>query len=664
MRTSGINFNLLFYKMRLFIFGNPLASSLQLEQRLPILLALPVFSSDALSSVAYATQEILLQFKDKNSEYSNPVALQYLLGISIAIAILVVIVIVSYRKALHLYPAGGGSYSVSRENLGVFPATLAASALFVDYILTVAVSISAGVENLAAGLPLLHGNMSIAGYQMPWTVLICLFFLFVVSFINMRGTKESGWMFAFPAYFFFIMLSLVIIFTAFKYFSGSLIQYPTPLPSESGFATKGLMIMVILKAFASGCSALTGVESVSNGVSAFEPPEEKNASKTLLLLMFGLVMMFMGTGLCTILYNVNMTENETVISMISRAAFGTTNLGLFLYGAMKIGTFLILLIAANTSFAGFPRLMALVANDGFAPKAFASLGDRLVHTRGIITLTLFSTLLIIIYKGNTNSLIPLYAVGVFICFTLSQLGMAKKSKIMAAKGWKQTMMINIFGAVITGAVALIQAITKFHDGAWMVVAILPILIILSYSIHKHYKWFDDIMSVSPSDYNPLAEKPEPLTVLVLISSDIHRGILEGLECGRAIVTGRPDSILRAVHIEMKPENTPRLKKKWESLVEPHLGNSVRLDIVQSPYRWLMEPINEYLDNTDLERKNDRIIIVLPEFETGNFITHLLHNFSANRLRSMLLSRPNITVVSSRFFMKPMAWRLGRGGLVF
>jgi amino acid transporter len=591
-------------------------------------------------------------------------ALQYLFGISIAIAILIVIVSVSYRKAIHLYPSGGGSYTVARDNLGTFPGMLAASALFIDYILTVAVSVSAGVENLAAGWKELHGGFDIYGFYLPWTVPICIFFLLLVAFINVRGTKESGWLFAFPAYLFLTMIMLVIGFTAFKYFGGTLVPYPSPAPHETAMATKGLMLMVVLKAFASGCSALTGVEAVSNGVSAFEPPEAKNASKTLLLLMIGLVMMFMGTSICTIVYNVHMTENQTVISLISSAAFGSSITGVYLYGGMKIATLLILLIAANTSFAGFPRLLAIVAKDGFAPKAFASLGDRLVHTRGIFALTFFSILLIIMYKGNTNSLIPLYAVGVFICFTLSQLGMAKKSKVMALKGWQQTMAINIFGAVVTGAVALIQAITKFQDGAWLVVAILPILITISYSIHKHYEWFDKIMIVSPDDYNPFTEKPEPLTVLVLISSDIHRGILEGLECGRSIITGRPDSILRAVHIEIDPEKTPRLKKKWELLIEPYAGNSIRLDIVPSPFRWLIEPINEYLDNIDLERKNDRIIIVLPEFETGTFITHLLHNFSAYRLRSMLLKRPNITVVSSRFFMKPMSWRLGRGGLVF
>ncbi len=670
MRTSEINFPAIWNKIRLFIFGNPLASSLQLEHRLPILLALPVFSSDAISSVAYATQEILLQFKSKASEFSSPEALHYLIGISVAIAILIVIVSLSYRQAIHLYPSGGGSYTVARDNLGTLPGILAAAALFIDYILTVAVSISSGVENLAAGVPILHSGFSIAGYQLPWTVPICIFFLLVVALINMRGTKESGWLFAFPAYFFITMLTMVIIFTAVKFFGGTLNPYQSPPVDQSAFVVgKGLMFMVVLKAFSSGCSALTGVEAVSNGVSAFEPPEAKNAAKTLLLLMIGLVLMFMGTGICTWLYNVHMTENQTVISLISSAAFTTSGselagIGLYLYGGVKIATLLILLIAANTSFAGFPRLLAIVAKDGFAPKAFASLGDRLVHTRGIFALTLFSIFLIVLYRANTNSLIPLYAVGVFICFTLSQLGMAKKSKMMAIKGWQQTMTINIIGAIVTGAVALIQAITKFHDGAWMVVAILPVLITISYSIHKHYQWFDKIMVVSPDDYNPLTEKPEPLTVLVLISSDIHRGILEGLECGRSIVTGRPDSVLRAVHIEIDPDKTPRLKKKWETLVEPYIGNSVRLDIVPSPYRWLMEPINEYVDNIDLERKNDRIIIVLPEFETGTFITHLLHNFSAYRLRAMLLSRPNITVVSSRFFMKPMSWRQGRGGLVF
>jgi hypothetical protein len=322
-----------------------------------------------------------------------------------------------------------------------------------------------------------------------------------------------------------------------------------------------------------------------------------------------------------------------------------------------------LLIAANTSFAGFPRLLAIVAKDGYAPRTLTSLGDRLVHNSGILMLTLVSAVLIVLYQARTNALIPLYAVGVFICFTLSQLGMMHKVRDLQEKGWRRAMLVNAFGAIVTGAVAIIQAVTKFTEGAWLVVLLIPLLVVISSLINRHYAWFDRTMTVHTDDYNPLSESPEPLTVLVLVSSDIHRGILEGLECGRAITAGKPDAVLRAVHIEMDAEKTPRLKRKWAQIVEPYLGNTIKLDIIPSPYRWLIEPILDYLDWTDLERSGDRVIIVLPEFETGNVITHFLHNFTARRLRTVLLNRPHVTVVSSRYFMRPMAWRIGRGGLV-
>jgi hypothetical protein len=322
------------------------------------------------------------------------------------------------------------------------------------------------------------------------------------------------------------------------------------------------------------------------------------------------------------------------------------------------------MIAANTSFAGFPRLLAIVAKDGYAPKAFITLGDRLVHNRGIMVLTLISGLLVILFKAETNKLIPLYAVGVFICFTLSQLGMMRKARELRESGWQRTVLINTAGAIITGIVAIIQAATKFTQGAYVVVILLPIFILFFYLIKRHYDWFDKIMTVHPYDFNPLSEPAEPLTVLVLVSSDVHRGILEGLEAGRAITEGHPNAVLRAVHIEMDPEKTPRQKAKWEQFVEPFLGQKIKLDVVPSPYRWLIEPIMDYIDWTDLERPGDRVIIVLPEFETGSWVTQFLHNFSGRRLRTALLNRPHVTVVSSRFFMKPMAWRLGRGGLVY
>ena len=657
--------------LRTLIFGKPLATSMSLEHRLPILLALPVFASDALSSVAYATQEILLQFKDEHHYAITPATFLTLLWISLAIVILVVIVGTSYRQAIHLYPSGGGSYSVSRDNLGVLPGLIAAASLVVDYILTVAVSVSSGVENLASipQLAFLHEPLHVLraiGIQadLKPTVLLALMLVLVIALINLRGTKESGLTFAIPAYAFAFMLLLVIGTTAVRFFTGGFTPYTEGINHTPASSLGVFGILLVLRAFASGCSALTGVEAVSNGVSAFEPPEAKNASKTLLILMIGLVILFFGTSASAFMYHAVPTETQTVISLIADKAFGGGLLGRFCYGLTIIATLTVLMIAANTSFAGFPRLLAIVAKDGYMPKMFCSLGDRLVHNQGILVLTLVSALLIVAYGASTNSLIPLYAVGVFICFTLSQLGMARKVRELGEPGWKRTMAINLIGAVVTGVVAVVQATTKFTHGAWMVVVILPILVAICYLIKRHYEWFDRIMTVTGVDFNPLTEPAEPLTVLVLVSSDIHRGILEGLECGRAITEGHPNAVLRAVHIEMDPEKTDRLRTKWSQFVEPNMGRKIKLDIVPSPYRWLIEPVQEYLDSIDMERTGDRVIVVLPEFETGSWITQYLHNFTGNRLRSVLLNRPHVTVVSSRFFMKPMAWRLGRGGLVY
>lgn len=654
-------------RIRSLIFGRPLATSVQHEHKLPIYLALPVFASDALSSVAYATQEILLQFK--HGGLVSLFTLQSLGWISVAIALLLVIVATSYIQAIHLYPSGGGSYSVSRDNLGVLPGLTAASALIIDYILTVSVSVSSGVENLASAVPYFHREIEVfrfIGIHTPisLTVLLAVVLVLFITLINLRGTRESGWLFALPAYSFVTMLLLVIGTTIFRWAVGTA-ELIEPLPAATTTPMSSLVIgYLILRAFSSGCSALTGVEAVSNGVSAFEPPEAKNAAKTLFILMIMLLVLFLGVSGSAILYHAIPSETQTVISLIAGQAFGDSVLGKILYILTIAATLSVLMIAANTSFAGFPRLLANVAKDGYAPKSFTTLGDRLVHNRGILVLSAISILLIVYFKARTNSLIPMYAVGVFICFTLSQLGMVHRARKLHEKGWQRTVFINSAGAFITGIVAIIQAISKFMQGAVMVVLLLPVMIAIFYLIKRHYDWFDRTMTVHDYDYNPLSEPVEPLTVLVLVSSDIHRGILEGLECGRAIAEGHPNSVLRAVHIEMDPEKTPRLKAKWAKLVEPYLGQKIKLDIIPSPYRWLVEPILDYLDWADLERTGDRVIVVLPEFETGSWLTQLLHNFTARRLRSTLLNRPHVTVVSSRYFMKPMAWRIGRGGLVY
>ncbi|OPZ80566.1 MAG: hypothetical protein BWY76_03322 [bacterium ADurb.Bin429] len=431
-------------------------------------------------------------------------------------------------------------------------------------------------------------------------------------------------------------------------------EYTTPQPGHL------LGLYVIMRAFSNGCAAMTGVEAVADGTSAFKPPESKNAAKTLVILIATLAFLFLGVGFATHIYHPKPSEVETIISQLARANFGQ---GILFY-LINFATLAVLMVAANTAYAGFPRLAAIVAKDGYMPKSFTRLGDRLVYTSGILTLTIIAVLLIVMFEANVTRLIGLYAVGVFLTFTLAQLGVVNRVRRLKEKGWVQAMIMSGTGALVTGIVTIVIAISKFTQGAAVVVVLIPIIVLVSYWIKRHYEWFDETMTLHPYDFNPLSEPAEPLTVLVLVSSDVHRGILEGLEAGRAIAEGRPDSILRAVHIEMDPEKTPRLKEKWVQFVEPYLGEKIKLDIVPSPYRWLVEPVMDYLDWADMERSGDRVIIVLPEFETGSWITQFLHNFTARRLRSALLNRPHVTVVSSRYFMKPMAWRLGRGGLVY
>jgi len=640
-------------RLQRLVFGNPLATSVQLQHRLPVYLALPVFASDAISSVAYGPQEILLVLA---ATFVGPgrSAGGYLFPISIAIAILMLIVAFSYRRAVRLYPTSGGSYTVAKSNLGPLVGLVAAAALLIDYVMTVAVSVSSGVDALTSAYLVLK----------PYSVLLALLLVLLITFVNLRGAKESGFLFALPLYSFIIMIYALVITAMIRYFTGHVVPVPPPPNPVQPNPLQLLTLFVILHAFANGCVSMTGTEAISNGVSAFQPPEAKNAARTLGIMVFILASTFLGVSFAAHVFHVipanPQTGGVTVLAQLAQANFGRS----IPFFILQYATLAILLVAANTSFADFPRLMAFVARDQYAPKAFISLGDRLVYNRGILALATISGLLIWIFRANVNALIGLYAVGVFLCFTLSQLGMVRKLFELHEKNWISGVVINGIGALVTGVVTVVVLITKFEAGAWIVVILIPIIVSITLLIHRHYLWFDRTMTVHEQDYNPLAEPAESLTVLVLVSSDIHRGILEGLEAGRSITEGHPDSVLRAVHIEMDPEKTPRLRTKWEQLVEPYLGQKIKLDIVPSPYRWLVEPVLDYLDWIDLERSSDRVIVVLPEFETGNWLTHFLHNFTAGRLRTILHNRPHLTVVSSRYFMRPMAWRIGRGGLVY
>ena len=417
------------------------------------------------------------------------------LGISVAIAILMLIVATSYRRAVYLYPTSGGSYTVAKSNLGQFVGLIAAAALLINYIMTVAVSVSSGVDALTSAFRQL----------LPMHVGIALILVGVITIANLRGAKESGWVFALPMYGFAVTVGLVVVVTLVHFIlggfhlphmaSGAQIPANLRLPSDIITPRTGqfLGLFVILRAFSNGCSAMTGVEAVSNGVSAFQPPEPKHAAQTLLILVCILASLFLGVAVAAHLYHAQPSATETILSQVTRATFGHTSL---LYYGTQFFTLLILMVAANTSYADFPRLMAFVARDGYAPKTFVTQGDRLVYNRGIVALTVISAVVIWIFQANVTALIGLYSIGVFLCFTLSQLGMAKKLHAMHERGWFAGMTVNLVGAFVTGVVTVVVAVTKFSEGAWAVLVLIPIIIGVCMLIHRHYQWFEKTMTVS------------------------------------------------------------------------------------------------------------------------------------------------------------------------
>jgi amino acid transporter len=618
--------------VRRLLLGKPLHSEAALAHRLPILMALPLFASDALSSIAYATQEILRVLLTAGDS-----ARGYLLPITLGIIGLMLIVAYSYRKAIFLYPTGGGSYAVARKNLGARAGLVTAAALVIDYNLTVAVSASAGMSALASYFQELH----------PWKPHLAIALVIFMALINLRGIRESGAIFALPAIVFIGSILLMVGTALFHYINGTVnVITSADLLGEPVAAVGTLGLFTLIWAFSSGCSALTGVEAVSNGVQVFKKPESQNAAKTLVIIIGTLIVLFLGVGFAAHIYQATPTETETVIAQLARAIFGH-NLFYFLVIG---GTLAILMVASNTVFAGMPQLLATLARDGYAPRMLLSLGDRLVYSRSIIGLAIVSSILIWVFKAEEHHLIPLYAVGVFLCFTMSQAGMLARALRQREPGWVLSALLNGLGMLVTGVVMIVLAFSRLAEGSWLVVVLIPALVLIGYAIKRHYQWFERRMSITPGEENPLAGPIDHLTVIVLLSSDIHRGTLEGLEAARAFVEGRKNTTFRALHIEMDAEKTKRLVTKWEKYVTPYIGHMIQLDIVPSPYRQLIPPIMGYINRVDSERADDRIVVLLPEFETGGFWTHLLHNQTAPRLRQALFQVPNVTVITNRFFM--------------
>ncbi|MGI2902932.1 APC family permease [Tolypothrix sp. VBCCA 56010] len=606
-------------QLKQFLLGKSLPTSAHAEERLSNAAALAVLSSDALSSVAYATEEILLVLVVAGSS-----ALGLSLPIAVAIIALLAIVILSYRQTIRAYPKGGGSYVVAKENLGLYPGLVAGGSLMIDYILTVTVSISAGTAALTSAVPALQ----------PYTVSLCLIFIFLLTLANLRGVKESGNIFMVPTYAFIASIFILIVLGLFKQATGQVVtEYPN-LPVK-----EGLSLFFILRAFAAGCTALTGVEAISDGVLAFKEPEWKNARLTLLWLGFILGIMFVGITYLSHIYHIVPEEGQTAVSLLGRQIFGT---GAFYY-FVQIVTLLILLLAANTSYADFPRLCYFLARDGFLPRQLALLGDRLVYSNGIILLSLCAAVLVIIFKGQVNAVIPLYAVGVFTSFTLSQAGMVRRWFTNRERGWQASALMNGLGAIATLVVLGVIVSTKFLLGAWLVVVAIPLVVCLFLAIHRHYQYVAERLSIQglpPRSYVP---RPKPAVVThpaVVVVGQLNRGTVEALDYARTIA----DEIV-AVHVDLNSTDREKLQQKWRQL-----ESDIPLEIIDSPYRSVIEPIVNFVAQFEDRHQDVFTTIIIPAFVTRNWWDGLLHNQTTLFLKTALRAKQSRVITTVRYYL--------------
>ncbi len=603
------------------LIGKPIATADEGHQRISKKIALPVFSSDAISSTAYATDEILVVLLAQAA--IGYAAFNYLVPIAAVVAVLLVIVITSYRQTIFAYPSGGGSYIVSKENLGTIPSLIAGSSLLVDYILTVAVSVAGGVLAIRSAV----------GFDSKWTVPICLLCVLLMTIANLRGLKESGALFAPPTYIYVGSLILLIVVGFVRIFILKNIEpiNPASVSPEAVLLSKGtqsLTLLMLLRAFSSGAVALSGVEAVSNGVPAFKKPESKNAAHTLMWMGIILGTCFMGVSvLAAHLKPIRGANDPTGIALMAEDIYNGKGL---LFWIMQISTFAILILAANTAYADFPRLSSIVARDGFLPRQFANRGDRLVFSNGVVFLAVVASLLIIVFDGDISKLIPLYALGVFTGFTLSQTGMVRHHLRLREPRWKISMVINAVGAVATFLIATVVVVSKFTEGAWIPAALIPIMVFGFWSVGKHYHRVREAVQI-PDDYR--AKRPTHY-VVVLVGS-VNRGTLEAIAYARSL---SPERII-ALSIVQDADEERALHEQWEQ----H-GINIELHTVSSPYRELTRPVLDYIDEIDAEQPDDIITVVIPEFVT-KVSSQWLHNQSALALKARLLYRPHTVVVS-------------------
>jgi amino acid transporter len=592
-------------------------------------IGLAVFAGDALSSVAYAPEETLVILVA-----GGTVGLGYAFPIAIAVTVLLAIVTISYQQTIHAYPGGGGAYIVARDNLGEVAAQTAGAALLTDYVLLAAVAVSSGAAQIVSAFPFL----------LPYRIPLAVSLILAIMVANLRGVRESGRFFAIPTYFFLATTFLTVGVGFFRYFTGTLGALVNPPVIEMIHAAQPITVFLILRAFANGTTALTGVECISNGVTAFKEPRSHNAGLTMIWMSAILGVLFLGITFLLRDIGAVPSFDETVISQLARTAFNGRGI---LYLSTIVGTTIILVLATNTAFADFPRLAALHAGDGFLPRQLTFRGSRLVFSTGIVSLGVIASLLVIIFRASVTALVPLWAIGVFLSFTLSQTGMARRwwkighlapgvevkergSTLRYLPGWRSKLVVNGFGALVTAVVTVIFAATKFRDGAWIVVILTPTLVTIFFSIHHHYKNLAKSLALKKEGQRTQVRRHR----VILPIGGVHEGTLAALSYARLL-----SDDLTAVYISLNPVEAQDIREKWEIW-----GEGVRLVILDSPYRMLMEPLLDYIGEIIAKRQpNEIITIVVPQFVPRRWWHNVLHTQTATWLRLALLFKPGIVI---------------------
>lgn len=601
-----------------YVIGKPLKSEQLKHEKFNVLTGLSILSSDAISSVAYASEEILWVLVPLIGILSY----KYMFYVSIAIVMLLFILVFSYRQTIDNYPNGGGSYIVAKDNLGVLAGLIAGASLTIDYILTVAVSASAGTAAITSAIPML----------LPYKVTVTLVFIWIMAVGNLRGLSESAKIFTLPTYLFIGVMFIMIVYGIIKIKFLGYVPIKATLPK----ATQGVAVMMLLRAFAGGCTALTGVEAISNGVPNFKEPPQKNAKRVMLLLGLIIVIVFGGMSYLATLYQAVPNLDRTVISQIASQVFGNS----LMFYIIQITTTLVLILAANTAFSDLPLLLSVIARDGYAPRQFTARGDRLSYSNGIIALCFISSILVIIFKGETHYLLPLYAVGVFISFTLSQSGMFVRWIRNKPNGWIHKAIINGFGAVVTFVTVLIIAYTKFIHGAWIVCILIPSVVYIMLKIHAHYKDVANQLSMEVQDLIP--PDCQKVKHFIVPIGGVNKSVVKTLNYAKCL-----SKDIVAFHVAVDDDEAEKIKKKWEQY---KIG--IPLVIKKSPYRELEEPLIEYIQSEEhLSKPGDIVTVVIPQFVVRAWWGNILHNHTALMLKRRLYKYRNISVITVPYIIE-------------